>query len=60
MSKDTDASRAPSNPYAVPLQDLVDEVRVPADELVEVQSENSSSAWAWNEERRQTQLAGGA
>ncbi len=55
-------SAAPANPYAVRLDALVDEVRVArADQHEEQEATGSpSSDWAWDERRRQSQLAGGA
>jgi hypothetical protein len=48
--------------FDVALEDLERSVHVPAREQTEEmpESEPHPSAWAWDEERRQTRLAGGA
>ena len=48
------------NPYAVPLAELVGQALVPLDEQVEEQPIPSLRAAAWDENRRQAELAGGA
>ncbi len=51
-----------ANPYAVTLEALEHQVRVPRDDQVEVAPDNPEreSAWAETEDRRQARLAGGA
>jgi hypothetical protein len=52
----------PENPYAVPLVALERRTRVPREAQVTEESHGSddAAAWAWDEQRRQAQLAGGA
>jgi hypothetical protein len=51
-----------TNPYAVSLEALERQSHVPVEERIEEvpDGSNSDSAWAWEEERRQARLAGGA
>ena len=51
-----------TNPYAVSLEALERQSHVPVEEQIEEvpDGSNSDSAWAWEEERRQARLAGGA
>lgn len=48
--------------FDVPLEVLERSAHVPSDQQTEEQPEreSDSSAWAWDEERRQARLAGGA
>jgi hypothetical protein len=48
--------------FAVPLQALEREARIPLDEQITEASDapGRATGWAWDEERRQAQLAGGA
>ena len=48
------------NRYAVRLEDVVDEVRVPVDEQTTQQPSAPVDAPGWDERRRQNILAGGA
>lgn len=50
----------PANPFAVTLEALEHQVRVPLDDQVKVAPDNPEreSAWAENEDRRQARLAG--
>jgi hypothetical protein len=51
-----------TSPFAVPLADLEREARVPLEEQITegADAHGRDSGWAWDEERRQAQLAGGA
>ena len=62
MGRPEDPEPDTSSPYAVPLDDLIESVRVPHDDQVAEQSTDSEpgSRWAWDEQRRQRQLGGGA
>jgi hypothetical protein len=55
-------SAAAENPYAVPLEALEQKVQVsPAVQISEESHGGEGAAdWAWDEQRRQAQLAGGA
>jgi hypothetical protein len=48
--------------FAVPLEALEREARVPLDDQITegADTPGRDSGWAWDEERRQAQLAGGA
>jgi hypothetical protein len=48
------------NPYAVPLEDVVDAVRVPLNDQTTAQPAAPVDAPGWDERRRQDILAGGA
>ncbi|MBA2478517.1 MAG: hypothetical protein H0V38_07900 [Sporichthyaceae bacterium] len=58
----TDPASSSANPYVVPLAALERRTRVSPEDQVTEDSDSSgdAAAWAWNEERRQAQLAGGA
>ena len=55
-------SEDPARRFDVALEDLERGVNVPAQEQTEElpESEPHPSSWAWDEERRQARLAGGA
>lgn len=57
----TERLPSPANPYAVPLAMLEGETQVsPADHVTDRSDGSGAASWAWDEDRRQAQLAGGA
>jgi hypothetical protein len=58
----SDAVPPAENPYAVPLAVLEGRTRVrPEDQITEAANDSDRAAsWAWDELRRQSELAGGA
>jgi hypothetical protein len=52
----------PKSPFKKPLAELENAAHVPVSDQTEEQpdTDTPSSAWAWDEERRQARLAGGA